>query len=97
MFVKYRTKHSAGPGPWDVTEINEDYIGPDSNIGEYLDGELNTGSEHWRGVEWKKLDVPPKDYLLKKITSLKKDIEYSKSELERYKFLYDKHYILGLK
>lgn len=86
-WVKYRTRHSSGPSRWDYREMP--IWGDDTRLERQLesflrdlDYELNTDSEHWRGVEGL-FEDPPAEVIERAIKAACDDIKEALEKLER--------------
>jgi len=81
QFYKYRTTHSSGPGNWAYVEVNKEYAK------EYFDDMTRewNWSEHFRGIEYKKIKSPPKEWFEGKIIESKNLIFSHKNKVNRYK------------
>lgn len=85
-WVKYRTRHSSGPGQWQYVEVGVDPKRSDEenlkDALEQINDSENTWSEHWRGVEGD-FENPPKAYLERHLAHLASKIQETMDEMQR--------------
>jgi len=90
VWVKFRSKHSSGPGQWHWEEVEFDTPNPtEKQLVSWLeekDYEWNTGSEHWRGMEGF-FEEPPLKEAEKNVVYAASDILRAQARLERGKAL----------
>ncbi len=92
MYWRWRQRTSSGYGVWFITESDAETI---SELEEYLDDarSLSTWSEHYRGIEGKKLKIVPLDYISKQIEDADETIEHLQKKINEYVAIIKKHYV----
>ncbi len=94
MWYKYRTGASSGHSDWRFCFVSDSYLAklkPKNKRDELAeiferDCNANTSSEHYRGVEWIKVDVSkiPSEVIESKLNSAKSNLEFYKSNVKFY-------------
>lgn len=95
IWARIRTKHSSGLGDWEFREfaVPANLVKKSrrlelnawfkENIAAELDYELNTHSEHWRGIDWEFVD-PPRRLIENRIKNLRTKIHNLQATIDRY-------------
>ncbi len=94
LWFRYRTLHSASAGEWQwqtyaipakikTKAARENFFR--ENYVEELNDDLNTHSEHWRGIEFECLPAPS-HIVAKKIERLQAEMAHTQTRLNRLKF-----------
>jgi hypothetical protein len=81
---KYRQHYAWGLGDWKYLCLSDDCGYKDSEMDQYLDdrGLLDTYSDKFRRVTWKKVKTLPRKILVEKIKDVKTEIEDTKEMLK---------------
>jgi len=80
QFYKYRTEHSSGVSKWEYVELYPDYAKTHFNE---MAREWDW-SEHFRGITYKKIKSPPKEWFEEQIKKSKRSILHHQDILRRY-------------
>lgn len=98
-WVKFRTKHAAGPSEWDYIEAPFDAsVSFDDQFESFLEDleyRYSSHSEYWRGVEAFVVESVPekflKDELSRTLKTIKNESEYAQRIVKSLTFVGDNH------
>jgi ribosome assembly protein YihI (activator of Der GTPase) len=86
-WIKFHTCHSYGYGPIQYEEIDAEEFKDLKSFLSEKDDDLNTQSEHWRGIKGEYIDKPPQEWIDKELKRIEELLRNTVLYHERLKNL----------